>query len=634
MNDVRPDPRRWVDLAKEPAFDLGAAIVRPSACEVAAGGRTVRLQARVMQVLVALARADGDFVSRSALIESCWGGLAVGDDAINRCIQRLRRLAEQEAPDCFAIETIPRIGYRLRVRSPAAVAAHHPRQAPCPSDPAPPLLAVLPFDNLSNDAELLYFSDGVSEEILQTVSRTTELTVIGRSSSFQFRGAKKAAQHIAGELRCTHVLDGSVRCSGARVRVAAQLIECATETTLWSESFDRDLSDIFALQDEIAAAVTAALKTAFAAPAQSEAIDPAVYRLYLQARAMLQDNSNLIGMVQALGMLEGVVAEAPGFARAWASLAEGRAFCFRYRDRNRIPNLTRANAVEAATTALRLDPALAIAYIALERLEAYAHYGEREAWCEKALAAAPNDPEILKHVAGMVAHLGRCQEALGHSRKAMAGDRSPAALQYPNFLDRVGRYQEARDLLDELLARWPTHESIVGVAMSTAVGNDDWDWFEAIAQGWRQRGVESEPMRVVVRFWTKVRTPDRQYAADFLDDVRKIVSQTGTAPLQHFTSLYALGFREEAFELIEQVSYAHLLDPEGQSPNAGAAVSPGVIYESWNRPMRCDIRFVGLCAKLGLCDYWVKSGKWPDCADEVVYDFRAEARRLARAVTV
>jgi DNA-binding winged helix-turn-helix (wHTH) protein len=102
-----------IDLAREAPFALGAAAIRPSLSEVVADGQTIRLQPRVMQVLVALVRANGEVVSRDDLVASCWGGLIIGDDAINRCIGRLRRLAEDEAPASFTIETLTRIGYRL-----------------------------------------------------------------------------------------------------------------------------------------------------------------------------------------------------------------------------------------------------------------------------------------------------------------------------------------------------------------------------------------------------------------------------------------------------------------------------------------------------------------------------------------
>jgi adenylate cyclase len=150
---------------------------------------------------------------------------------------------------------------------------------------AEPLLAVLAFDNLSGDPELAYFSDGVSEEILDTVARSSGLRVIGRASSFQFRGADKAAAKVAGALKATHTLDGSVRRSGPHVRIAARLVDCASETTVWSDRYDRDLTDIFALQDEIAVAVAAALKTTLARASPPTPIEPEVFDLFLRAQA-------------------------------------------------------------------------------------------------------------------------------------------------------------------------------------------------------------------------------------------------------------------------------------------------------------------------------------------------------------
>ena len=110
---MSPDRSAPIDLAREADLRLGSALVRPSLSEVVVASQTIRLQPRVMQVLVALARADGEVVSRDELLASCWGGLAIGDDAINRCIGRLRRLSEEEAPGAFTIGTLPRIGYRL-----------------------------------------------------------------------------------------------------------------------------------------------------------------------------------------------------------------------------------------------------------------------------------------------------------------------------------------------------------------------------------------------------------------------------------------------------------------------------------------------------------------------------------------
>src|SRR5262249_37337759 len=152
---------------------------------------------------------------------------------------------------------------------------------------------------------------------LQTVAQTTDIRVIGRSSSFQFRGADKAARRVAAELGVSHILDGSVRRSGERVRVSAQLVDCETQTTVWSDRFDRQLADIFVLQDEIAASIAAALQAAFAPSAQVRPIDPRAYDLYLRARAASPRRDGAGFDVELLRQAVGL---APSFAQAWSLL--------------------------------------------------------------------------------------------------------------------------------------------------------------------------------------------------------------------------------------------------------------------------------------------------------------------------
>jgi TolB-like protein len=235
-----------VDLAREPAFRLARV-----------GLRQV-LEPRVMQVLVALARRRGEVVSRDELIDACWRGRIVGDDAVSRCVAALRRLAASWGGP--VIETVARVGYRLD-----EVAAQRAE-----ASAAAALLAVLPFDNLSDESELAHFSTGVTEEILLALAGGTTLKVIGRAASFRFRGPLKVVRHVADELNATHVLDGSVRRCGDRVRVAAHLIECEGQTILWTGRFDRELTDAFALQDAVAAAIAAALREALGRPPPSE----------------------------------------------------------------------------------------------------------------------------------------------------------------------------------------------------------------------------------------------------------------------------------------------------------------------------------------------------------------------------
>jgi adenylate cyclase len=267
------------------------------------------------------------------------------------------------------------------------------RSGPLPraeAKPTDPLLAVLAFDNLSGDSDLAYFSDGVSEEILQTVARSTDVKVIGRGSSFQFRGPQKAAAHVAAALRATHVLDGTVRRSGDTVRISANLIRCADETTLWSDRFDRNLSDVFALQDEIAAAVAAALKVMFA-PSKAEAMHPTAYELYLKARE-LGYYPDSAAVTAAVDLLKEATTLAPRFARAWALLAEKYMQQLRVLGSDKPYATMRAKVIEAAETALSLDPRLGTVHTTLAGLEPVGRYAEREARYKKALLVGPERP--------------------------------------------------------------------------------------------------------------------------------------------------------------------------------------------------------------------------------------------------
>src|SRR6185369_4660150 len=172
------------------------------------------------------------------------------------------------------------------------------------------------------DREMQFFSDGVSEEIIQRLSRGARMKVIGRTSSFQFRGADKAARKVADELACTHILDGSIRRAGGRVRISAHLVEATSQTTLWSDRYDRGLEDIFAVQDEIAEHIAGALDQTFTS-FSTTAIDPAVYDLYLRASPSSYAPDELR---TSIGLLEVATQRAPRFAEAWARLAFLRAF--------------------------------------------------------------------------------------------------------------------------------------------------------------------------------------------------------------------------------------------------------------------------------------------------------------------
>jgi TolB-like protein/Tfp pilus assembly protein PilF len=605
-----PVPAR--DLAHEPDFALGALKVRPSTREVLGASGAEVLEPRVMQVLATLARRRGAVVSRGDLVAECWGGRAVGDDAINRCIQALRRLSGAQGG--FSIHTVNRVGYRLDALEDGA-----------------PVLAVLAFDNLSGDPEMVWFSDGISVEILQTVALGAGVRVIGQGSSFQFRGADKAVARVAAELGATHVLDGSVRRAGSRLRVSAHLVAGSSGIALWSMTFERELADVFAVQDEIAGAVAAALRLAFAPTRPPERIEPAIHDLYLRARtppAALSGALDQAEPAQSLALLERVTTEAPAFARAWAELAMTRVICLRRLDRERFPGLTAESAATAAETALRLDGSLGLPHQALSYLAPPAAYAEREALHRRALAAAPNDPRVLNLAGQFLAEVGRLSEALDLASKAAELDPLywPAAQWKAGLLGALRRHDEARVLWDASLARWPEVEALAGEAIADAANAGDWARLDALIEASRRSGHVGERFQAFVQAQMDRRTPRPEALAAHHQRVATRFARNGTVSLMDLAQLCAAGGADEAFDYVERAPFGHMLERGGSM--RGRTWTPAVIFVAANRAMIADPRFARLCRKLGLSDYWVSSGRWPDCADlpELSYDFRAACR--------
>jgi adenylate cyclase len=504
-----------------------------------------------------------------------------------------------------------------------------PARAEKSAKPAAPILAVLAFDNLSGDTEMAYFSDGVSEEIQETVARGAALKVIGRSSSFQFRGADKDVRHVAAELGATHVLDGSVRRSGPKVRISAQLIECDSRTTLWSERFDRDLADIFALQDEIAGAVATALKTTFSAPAAPIGkIDPAAYEAYLKGRS----GQNWASQTEdpAIGHLEEAVSLAPAMAPAWAALAQARVVQARLAPLvGSEPKATREQISEAANTALGLDPASGLAYAALSHLEPWGAYRARESLMRKAVEAAPGDPRTLTEMTLMLSIVGRVSDARDYLLKALSLDPFyQEAVAYDAVqLAFLGRYDEAQVAFAEARMRWPALDAFVASPIHFAAYQSDWDRYDALIAQARERGLDRSPsVKEAIGVGRWLRDPKPGSHKMLLERIEADLARTGALSFPALTMAGRMGLVDEAYALIERASFAYLFDPAGPLP--AGWFSPGIIFDpTTNKALIDDPRFVGFCHKLGLVDYWLASRTWPDVADRVSYDFRRLARQ-------
>jgi serine/threonine-protein kinase len=293
-------------------------------------------------------------------------------------------------------------------------------------------IAVLPFADMSPSKDQEYFSDGIAEEILNVLAQVDGLRVIGRTSSFSMKGRNEDLRTIGQRLGATNLLEGSVRKSGARVRINAQLVEAEGGSRLWSQEFDRELTDVFAVQEEIAHAVVAALKVKLLPAAREEprAPNPEAYDLYLHGRAFFARGSG-DAYDRAVQALRKSVALDPGFAQAWAELAEAlfqRGDFSVKGDRK----ADRPEGLVAAEKAIALAPQRADGYAArgvLRHLMLQDWTGAR-ADLERARSLNPRSPDILLNYARLLAALGRLTEAISVCQQAAVLDPLSADVQY------------------------------------------------------------------------------------------------------------------------------------------------------------------------------------------------------------
>jgi TolB-like protein/Tfp pilus assembly protein PilF len=307
--------------------------------------------------------------------------------------------------------------------------------APTGDPPNPKSIAVLPFVNMSSDPGNEYFSDGLSEELLNLLAKLPELRVIGRTSSFQFKGRNEDLRVIGEKLNVAHILEGSVRKSGEKVRISAQLIRAADGSHLWSETYDRMLDDIFVVQDDIAGEVVKALKLTLLGTTsltRTRTTDPEAYNLALQGRFFL-DRRGQKDLERAVDYFRRSRERDPEYAPAWAGLSQAYA---RQAGAGSVPaadGFRRAR--EAAEKALALDPQLVEAHLAMGWIH-NRHDWDREAAdasYRRALDLEPGNAQALARVGDQALTVGRWSEAIDLMNKAI--ERDPLR---PNYYNTLG----------------------------------------------------------------------------------------------------------------------------------------------------------------------------------------------------
>ena len=520
-----------MEVSKQTPFRVRDWHVDPASGRMTHDGKDIKLEPRVMDVLVYLAGRPGQVVTRDELEANVWAGRVISYDALTSTVQKLRKAFADDARQPRIIETLSKKGYRLVapvsvpdasikmeqfhenialtsrhrdlwVRAGAVTAliivlatvAALVRVGPwkVPADMAgqeatPNSIAVLPFDNLSGDPAQEYFADGMTDDLITKLARNPDLLVIARDSSFFYKGRPVDIREVAERLKVRYILHGSIRRAGEQIWFNAQLIDATTEGHLWAERYDGHLGNVFALQDDIVGNILSALSIRggmeeSAGVRQQETGSPEAYDYFLHGRnrfflyASKDDNRKARELYQKAIELD------PDFALAYAMLAWTYAFeAMNGWSEVREESLAQAHAL--ATRAVVSDKELPIAYFV--RGLVYRERGEyMKALVEAEKAIAIDSSYANAHVllATLLYYTGRPREGLERIKKAMKlNPHHP--YNYPFHLGQayfiLGRYQEAIEALEQGLGTNPSSERMrvwLAAAYAQAGREEDAKW--------------------------------------------------------------------------------------------------------------------------------------------------------------
>jgi serine/threonine-protein kinase len=369
---------------------------------------------------------------------------------------------------CLAKQPSQRFQSMAEVRSALEQGATAKREKPQPS------IAVLPFVNLSADSENEFFADGITEDVIAHLAKIRSLKVISRTSVMVFKKSGLSLREISEKLGAASLLEGSVRRAGNRVRIVAQLVDAASDKHIWSETYDRDLTDIFAIQTDVALNIAIALRAELSIDERARVGRPPTYDLeaydhYLRGRNWFYRFTEE-GFRRSLVDFDAAVARDPGFALAWASIAETHAESCIQGFAGNSPEVTIRLARAAAVRALELDEELAEAHgiSGLIRFAFDFDWPGAEREFLKVIELCPNSAEVHDHYSWLCASLGRYDDALREVRRARELDPLMIQSDVATTLLRAGRIEEAleearRSLRDEPGA--PRCHSILGWAL-------------------------------------------------------------------------------------------------------------------------------------------------------------------------
>jgi DNA-binding winged helix-turn-helix (wHTH) protein/TolB-like protein len=660
-----------IDLAAEPDFAIGPLLVSPSLREVRAADRRETVEPRVMQVLIALVRADGAVVSRDTLIEHCWGGRIVGDDAINRCIAKVRSLAEFPGAPAFEIMTVPRVGYLLRPFTTAAEISPAELQRTADQDahpegrhagrfalwailaifmiaavgtaaylnlywdsPAkrsavttslatkPVRIAVLPFDTFGAPEPVRAFGDAVVEQTIGVLNDNPSQTPSRIDGALLRVSDRNTAP---AKLGADLVLDGSIRRDDAGFHLNVRLDHTPTNATLWTAVFDQSGRSGSSLKAQVAVQVADEIKTLRAAykPGAGE-IDDAALAAYLKAgdyERLPVDKSTLL---HVMDLLRVVIARSPGFAPAYADLAVTSALLVSFATPQEAPRL-RADTRKWADRALALNPHDGDSYWALALIVPDGHWAEKEAIYRKGLSVDPDHGDLNNYLGDLLASTGRLSESVVFQKRSLALDPlSPsktAGLAWT--LVGTGQCAEAIKTIEHANDLWPTLPQVwhTRLRVLAQCGRES----DALSM---LNAPERAPMPLEAEFLSAWRTyieaikaKSSKARVNAVNAILNACQNNRLGRTEAIGMLAALGSVDAAFDLAN----------ESFSASAGSRPQPlfdaTVLFLKTSAAFRQDPRFMALAAKVELVAFWNATQRWPDFCVEpgASHDCRVQA---------
>lgn len=435
--------------------------------ELQRAGQVVPIEPQVFDLLVLFAGRPDEVMARGNLIDAVWGGRFVADATIDSRIADARRAIGDSGALQAMIRTVPRRGFRFV----GTVSADRPpERVAAAALPDLPSIAVLPFSNFGDDARQDYFSDGITTDIITELSRYSELLVIARFSCFRYKGQALDIRQVGRELGARYVLEGSVRREGRRLRISAQLIEAQTGTHLWGERYDREINDVFAVQEVVAREVAAILAVQVNRAEAKRILNkpPATweaYDFYMRAAAVYDGfmaNRIVEELYKARRLVEQALAIDPTYARAYAKLAQTHAVA--YIEPNDGDYMSRAvleRACSLAAKAVELGPDLPFAHATLGWARLWK--GEHEAAISAAEHALTLNPGFsFPNLALMFTYAGQADRAIEviAATKRVDPFHPPALFGFQGHAYFVlERYAEALPPLREFASRSPNHRA-------------------------------------------------------------------------------------------------------------------------------------------------------------------------------